>query len=126
MDKHFTQWTRKEFEALPFRGDFNTPVECDSLVIMPTRRLHDSGYRCMDFVAVDSEGKPLCRNSGCSDVLNIDGIGGLSGFSGHPNAWNIDCLPKSGLLRLWIYRKKIIVGSALSNMEIVGKEVDYA
>jgi len=63
----------------------------------------------MDFVAVDADDKPMCRLSGCSDVIHIEGIGGLGddwikiGFPEmvKPHGWSIDCLPKSGLLRLF-------------------------
>jgi len=120
--KNIMEWTRKEFEALPKRKSFNTPIECDTLVILPTRRIHESGWRMMDFVAV-SNGKPICRCSGCSDVLDIDGIGGY-GINQNITtgivkaaAWKIDCLPKSGLLRIDC-NYKIKVGYALSDFEI--------
>lgn len=98
--------------------------------------MHDSGYRCMDFVAV-KEGKPLCLLSGCSDVLHIDGIGGYGKWiprKGFPNKvelrdWNIDCLPTSGLLRLWC-RGGMTAALALSSFEIYAegkkKEVNNA
>ena len=88
--------------------------------------MHDSGFRTMDFVAY-SKNEPICLLSGCSDVIHIDGIGGF----GHnwlekygrcpkfipPSGWNMDCLPKSGLLRLWC-NNKILCASALSSFEI--------
>jgi len=84
----------------------------DSLIILPRDTLHDSGYLCMDFVAV-KDGKPLCRLSGCSDVLHIGGIGGSS----HRCDWSIDCLPTSGLLRMFCHRK-LRCGVALSSFEV--------
>lgn len=87
--------------------------------------LHDSGYRCMDFVAVKNN-KPLCLLSGCSDVIHIDGIGGygkdwLKKYGTVPTTippsnWSIDCLPKSGLLRL--FAREITCGGALSSLEV--------
>ena len=67
---------RKEFEVLPHRK-WDEPIEFDSLIILPglAKDKHDSGYRCLDFVAV-TEGVPQCLLSGCSDVINFDGIGG--------------------------------------------------
>lgn len=72
--------------------------------------MHDSGYRLMDFVAVRAN-KPIATLSGVSDVLHINGIGGYGykwsyEHAGVPNAippigWNMDCLAKSGLYRLW-------------------------
>ena len=119
-------WTRKDFEHLRVRRWDEDIGEFDSLVILPQRRIHDSGYRCLDFVAVIGE-KPICRLSGCSDVVHIEGIGGL-GYNWlkqykecpslvPPTAWNIDCLKTSGLLRLFA-RGKIVAGAALSSFEI--------
>lgn len=87
--------------------------------------LHDSGYRCMDFVAVDKKNEAICRLAGCSDVIHIDGIGGYGKWSAEtgvpklvtPSDWSIDCLAKSGLLRMFC-RGSIDVGAALSSFEI--------
>jgi len=120
--------TRKELEALPHRK-WDEEIVCDSLIIIPggARELHDSGYRLLDFVAV-VKWKPICLASGCSDVIHIDGIGGygyrwVEKRAGVPQlvppvAWSIDCLPKSGLLRLFVDRCKIRCGSALSSFEV--------
>jgi hypothetical protein len=86
---------------------------------------HDSNFRCMDFVAV-VDGEAVCRLAGGSDVLHIEGIGGYgykwSRLGGVPKlihvaGWQFDCLPKSGLLRLWP-NDKIIYTEALSSFEI--------
>lgn len=123
--------TIKDFEKVPHRGSFNKDIgEFDSLVILPTREKHDSGYRCMDFVAC-IKNKPICRLSGCSDVIHIDGISGY-GYNwinrrvGIPSqvevvGWSVDCLPKSGLLRIFNDRRKMIAGDALSSFEIFAK-----
>lgn len=127
---HVNTMTRKEFEALPCRPDWKENIECAAIIILPSRRMHDSGYRCMDFVAVSREGEPVCRLSGCSDVLHIDGIAGVGeyllerGFNANPPiaAWTMDCLPKSGLLRLWPARThNMIVGMGLSSFEVFSK-----
>jgi len=125
--KSIMDWTVREFKKLPKREHFNTPVECDSLVILPTRRKHDSGWLAMDFIAVN-EGIPICRCSGCSDVLNIGGIGGYN-FS-FPDkfvrvrGWQIDCLPKSRLLRISC-NYKLTLGPALSNFEVFSTEKSH-
>ena len=81
-ERFIGDYTRKEFEALPFRGDYDTPVECDSLIILPTQHKHSSGWLCMDFVAVKGN-TPICRISGCSDVLHLDGIDGYGIWQEH-------------------------------------------
>lgn len=68
--------TKEDFEEIPERGEWSRDIgEFDSLIIIPQNHVHDSGWMCMDFVAVNKDGEPICRLSGCSDVLNLDGIG---------------------------------------------------
>jgi len=63
----------------------------------------------LDFVATKDEA-PICRVSGVSDVLHLGGIGG---------EFHIDCLPKSGLLRVFGRgTDKLIAGAALSSFEL--------
>lgn len=123
--KTLTDWTRKDFETLPCRNWDEDIGEFDSLVILPTRHIHDSGYRCMDFIAVKGD-TPFVRLSGCSDVIHIDGIGGYGkdwvSRGGvpmliEPKGWRIDSLKKSGLLRLFA-NGKMTVGAALSSFDV--------
>jgi len=149
-DKNITTMTRAEFYALPCRRFTEDIGKFDSLVILPARacnddfedeneftevvvdrmesgkntHLHDSGLRLMDFVAVN-EDNPICRLSGCSDVLHIEGtIEGNSPVEHiyHKRLWTIDCLPESGLLRLFANFAKLKVGQALSNFEVCSLE----
>ena len=123
--KNMNEMTRKEFEALPVREWDEDVGEFDTLVILPSRKRHESGYRYMDFVAVTKD--KMIRLSGCSDVLHIDGIGGygknwFDRFGAVPNSiepkgWSIDCLPKSGLLQIFCY-DKITADHALSSFSI--------
>lgn len=122
--KNYNDWTKKEFEALPERKYGEDIGEFDSLVILPTKYIHDSGYSQMDYVAI-KDNTPLCRLSGCSDVLHINGIGGLGDWkvkNGIPTemkpiAWSIDCLKKSKLFRLFCY-SKLTAGQGFSSFEI--------
>jgi len=130
IDKTASQMTLKEFKAVKMRESYCTPVECHSIVILPMdgRSLHDSGYRSMDFVALDQKEIPICRLSGCSDVIHINGICGFGDLSSGsfaefpklipPISWSIDCLPKSGLLRLFAAGCKLKCGDALSSFEL--------
>lgn len=129
--KEFTKWTRKEFEALPTPKSYTNEEigEVDSLVILPEKHYHDSGWRCMSFVTIQN-GVPTYRISGCSDVINLGGIGGYNFKSTDriksqtvPNAdWHIDCLPVSGLLRIFSGKYKLYVGASLSDFELFYKE----
>jgi hypothetical protein len=133
--KEINEWTRKEFEELPFRDSWDADIGLiGALVILPTTRKHDSGFRCLDFVAVVGN-RPICRLSGCSDVIHIEGIGGFGKdwYKRYgtvpelvsPKAWSIDCLNKSGLLRLFCHDRgwsKLSVGPALSSFEVFSEE----
>lgn len=135
-EKHWHYWTRKEFEALP-RADWKNEIgEVDCLIILPTRHKHDSGFRCMEFVTIQG-GKPTWIVSGCSDVIHLAGMGGwnvgphnyseskldLRMFSGQVPlvCWSIDCLPVSGLLRLFC-DKNLYIGQSLSSFEVFFKD----
>lgn len=106
---HITKMTKEDFEKVPY-SEFDENIGIfNSLVIIPTGELHDSGFMCMDFVAVDISGEPIKRMSGSSDVIHIDGIGGL-GKNWLTNisytrtvpakGWKIDVLP-CGYMRLF-------------------------
>ncbi len=119
---------KSDFYNLPkieWNSDMNGK-QFDSIIILPERRKHDSGYMCMSFVGcIGSEAVVIM--SGISDVLHIDGIGGygkdwLERFHGVPKlvpakSWNIDCLP-CGCLNIWASGRKIEIGYMLSSFEI--------
>jgi len=117
--------SRKQFLELPHRK-WDEVIECDSLIILPMPTRHDSGYRNMYFVAVSGDKAVLI--GGGSDVIHIDGIGGyginwVKKYGGvpkfiPPSGWSIDCLPVSGLLRMWPSSQRIHCGTALSSFEI--------
>lgn len=117
---NITTATKKELQSLPLRG-WNQDIGLfDSLVVLPTRRKHESGYRIIDFVAV-KESEPICRLSECSDILHIGGIGGYNNEYGNRQTeaidWTMDCLPVSGLLRIFC-RRDLSCGAALSSFEL--------
>ena len=117
------EMTKEDFAKVPRRkSDIPT---FDSLVIIPQNDdpLHDSGYMCMGFVAVDKHGEPICSFGGGSDVICINGIGGYGKWSDSlpkslpPIGWSIDCLP-CGYLRLFAGRDGLTAGDTLSTFEI--------
>jgi len=112
--KNSNEMTVKEFRALPYLAELPKDKKIRTLIVLPgTARksdLHDSGYRRMEFVLVGDEG-PFGRISGCSDVIHIEGIGGM-GYDWlnkygtcprlvPPTGWSVDCLAKSGLLQFF-------------------------
>jgi hypothetical protein len=126
--KDINKMTVKDFRKLKCKGWREDIGKFNSLIILPgySKDIHDSGYRCMDFIAVKGS-KPICRLSGCSDVIHVDGIGGY-GYKwsekgqGVPlnveaKGWSVDCLPKSGLLRFFA-DGDLVVDPALSSFSV--------
>jgi len=128
MRRHYTKWYRWQFLIVPYRQSWHiAEKDIDAIVIIPLKHLHDSGWRCMDFVAI-REDKPVCRLSGCSDVIHLGGIGGFGKwYEGmipgkvEPIDWGIDSLERSGLLRVFCYGK-LEAGSATSSFELFAKK----
>lgn len=123
--------TRKEIEATPDTSDWKEDIgDFDSLVIIPSRGKHDSGYMCMSFVAC-VKGVPKVKISGGSDVIHLDGIGGygknwLNKYGTVPSLippsdWNIDCLP-CGLLQIFTHGK-LSCSPPLSSFELYTERI---
>ena len=127
--KNLTQWTVTEFRNLPKRAFGEDIGKFDSLVILPTRYKHDSGYRIMEFVAV--KGETPIKRLGQSDVIHLLGIDGTN--IQNPTCTSdyhhrmltqrtfkaslrIDCLP-CGLLRIFCLNE-LIAGMDLSSFEL--------
>jgi len=111
-----------EFLDLPF---IDKPEQAfDSIIIIPSQELHDSGFNEIICVGVN---KNTAVGIVCnfSDIIYIDGITGcgrdwLTQCTKAPVAWSIDCLPKSQLLRLFIGTPgfKISTGRNVSSFEV--------
>ena len=82
----------------------------NGVVIVPTNNTHSSGWRSMKYILVNGE-RIVGSLGGGSDVLHINGIGGF-GYGADLDdsiksgtvkrvAYKIDCLNKSGCLRLF-------------------------
>ena len=122
MPKTIKEMQVEDFRKVPYRESWNSEVAgFNSLVIVPTGEMHPSGYMMMDFVAVNDEEFPICRMSGISDTLEINGIGGYGergiGKWAQPHSWTIDCLP-CGLLRLFSDHNALKAGWDLSSFEV--------
>lgn len=115
---------KEDFNNIPRRKWDEEIGKFHSLVIIPTEEVHDSGFMCMDFCAVDKNGNPIKLLAGGSDVIHIDGIGGYGDWRVErgvptyviPVGWCIDCLP-CGYLRLFCH-KEMTCGDALSSFEV--------
>lgn len=96
--KHYEQWTRKEFEALPIFAKFADEPnpyeerEVDCFVVLPTEKFHDSGFRLIDVVVIKGD-KPIGRFIECADGVHL--------ICNNARKWGLDWLPVSGLMRIW-------------------------
>ena len=97
---HISRMTVKQFREV----EQGTPEgKFRSLVILPTgKKCECFGFRCMEFVAIDKNGEPICRTRGKVDIMMVDTYGTRQSTLLDVALWGIDCLPKSGLLRLFL------------------------
>ena len=105
-----------------------------SVIIVPMRELHDSGYRTMKFILTRGD-EIIGVVGGGSDVIHINGIGGYGKFDVKKwiesmmtdkmvplVGWTLDCLPKSNCLRLFAGRELEIDDFIGSDFCIYAKE----
>lgn len=122
------QMKKEDFVDIPNRESWDSEVSgFNSMVIIPREdeELHDSGYMCMEFIAVDDNDELICKLASYSDVIHINGIGGYGDWKAiygvpktlPPIGWSIDCLP-CGYLRLFASHNSLKAGHALSDFEI--------
>lgn len=95
--------TKKQFKEMEY---FKPTSPFTDIIIVPTDEIHESGFRCMKFVLWNSIiGEIAGVVGGESDVIHFNGIGGY-GKDVYANtqpkriAYSIDCLKKSGYLRI--------------------------
>jgi len=119
--KDLGEYTLKEFQEME---NFGRDAVFDSVIIVPTNELHDSGFRCMKFILCN-HGVIVGCVGGMSDVVMPNGIGNLGWWK--PNDFShrlyagmvpylglsMDCLPGSNCIRL------------MMSMECVREPGDY-
>ena len=120
---------KEDFEAVPLRERFDSKCPTfDSLVIIPVDGYDKcfSRWGVMDFVGCIGK-EPVVRLSGCSETLELEGIGGHGEWFGPCDyrkmalpAWSIDCLP-CGYLRIFC-KGRIKVGETGTSFEIFSQE----
>lgn len=85
------EMSKKDFKKIRHRTEADNPVICDAIVVMPLKKIHDSGYSCMRIIAVDYNDKLTCVVSENSDVIDFRGYEHL----------RMECLKKSRLFCFW-------------------------
>lgn len=77
--------------------------------VIPSRRKHDSGYACMDFVASTTEG--LVGFGGCCDDVVLEG-----------SHFRMDCDFKTKLLHIWNSSKNFTISIDLPSIHFIESE----
>ena len=72
---------KKELLSIPKRKWYETLSGVSGVYVIPSRRKHDSGWACMDFVAEFSNDRPMVRFGGGCDVVNFVGEDDLSAIN---------------------------------------------
>ena len=109
MEEYLTNMSPLE-DFVKLDTEYDPSVEFNGFIIIPTDRIHDSGYRIMK-IALTNRGVVVgCINGHC-DVIHLNGIGGYGPFDDGYNErvrehkgpiidWSIDCAP-NGLIRVF-------------------------
>lgn len=117
--KTLNQWGRDELLKLPTRK-WDEYSEYDSLLLLSTRRKHDSGWAMMAIIGV-KDGQPVeIASSSCDDIEwqfpPMDVI--VVGKTFYVGQMRMDCALKSGALHAWAHKAKFRVGMALSSVTV--------
>ena len=82
--------TRKNLLQIPKRKWNEVLHNVNAVYIIPSRRKHDSGYACMEFVAVFKGGREMIRFGGGCDSVSLEG-----------QHFNMECMYPSGIISIW-------------------------
>lgn len=118
-EKLIEDYTLEEFRMLqPFYNEENF----NGIVFVPMADLHDSGYRCMRLI-LEMNHRMVGVIGGWQDVVLVNGALGAginykealeTGMTKRVG-WTIDCLPKSGCIRMFQGEYVLKVGDDLSS-----------
>lgn len=110
---HIYDMTKKDFLNLPLLEPGE--IDCESIVIVPLNRKHETGFGLFGVAVVDENGEALGFATKISDVIQLGGSGGYGynwyeEYGGTPKAvvpsfWRMELMPKSQLVHLWTGNK---------------------
>lgn len=95
--------TKEQLLQVPKR-EWNKTIVASSVYVIPSRRKHDSGWTCMDFVADTEEG--LVRFGGSCDDVSLKG-----------EHFRMDCLYPSRIIRIWNTKRRFTISHDLSSID---------
>lgn len=115
--KDLNEYSLEELQEIQ---NFGEKELFNSLIIVPSEEIHDSGFRCMKAILVRDE-EIVGAVSGWSDVINPNGIGNYgNSFKSYKYVpyigLSIDCLVKSKCVRLTMRKMCKMEDFIYSNM----------
>ena len=102
-------YTRKELLSVPKRH-WSESIIAKCAYIIPSGRKHDSGYSCIDLVAMKEDGTLVRCGGGCDDIS----------FRG--NGFRMDCIYPSRIIRIW-NNKHFVITPDVSSIDF--EEIDH-
>jgi len=119
--KSINQWGRTELLNLP-RRKWDKESEYSSLLLLSTRRKHDSGWAMIAIIGV-RDGVPVEIACDCCDHIAwklppMRTVRGGPFFFYPTEKMNMDCALRSGALHAWADKTKFRVGPALSSIDV--------
>lgn len=116
--KSLNQWGRDELLKLPTR-QWDAESDYDSLLLLSTRRKHDSGWAIMAIIGV-RDSQPVEIACACCDDIEwkLPPMVTVGGGAYSIGQMRMDCAMRSGALHAWARKAKFRVGAALSSTEV--------
>ena len=111
-------WSYKELMALPFRK-WDEEKEYESLLLISTRKKHDSGWAVMAIIGVRN-GQPEEIACACCDDIEwkLPPMKTFGCGRWYIGQFRTDCALRSGAIHAWQNDAKFRVGKALSSTTI--------
>lgn len=101
--------TRKELLDVP-RREWDDEIVATGVYVFPSRRKHESGFACFDFVADTENGK--VRFGGICDDVSFAG-----------EHFRMDCILNPTVIHIWNSREKFKITRDISSISFI--EGDY-
>jgi len=118
-ERDMVKWTQKELRRLPHR-DWDDVAIYDSLILIPGRIKHDSGWQHIIIVGCKKR-IPFVICTSCSDDLEWampDAVRFGPNNEHSLGQMRMDCLPISKAFHAWMNERQFKVGPALSSIKI--------
>lgn len=103
--------SRKYLMSIPKRDCDQRIKDATGVFVIPSRKKHDSGWACMDFVATTEDG--MIRFGGNCDDVSFEG-----------RHFRMDCDFDTKLLHIWNTYSKFTISADMSSIYFIEQEND--